>query len=260
MTMTVKALTSENEFSYKKDYLNVCGNFKVIESLIEYGDSDPRGVCLSDDIYIFNSKMKRKRRRLVVTEKSLFLFSKENMKNGSWKMLRKYPLRDLRQVVISSQNYTLAAFVFIKGPDFMIDSCRRIDIVIYIAQMMRRAQLNLFRILFLKTFNMKANMNNDIMGKQLTSSFHESQTRKSKGNKTRSTTDFSAIGDEERDKQLPILQETFRNAKMSGFLKLRKVTKKWFSVKKTFKEYFFILTNVGLVYFKNYGVSKNELN
>lgn len=40
--MTVKALTNENDFSYKKDYLNVCGNFKVIESLIEYGDSDPR--------------------------------------------------------------------------------------------------------------------------------------------------------------------------------------------------------------------------
>lgn len=202
--------------------------------------------------------MKRKRRRLVVTEKSLFLYSTVNRTNGSWKTLRRYPLKDLRQVVISSKNYTLAAFVFIKGPDFMIDSCRRIDIVIYIAQMMKRAKLKLFRILYMKSFNMQTNFNEDILGKKLTSSFHESQTRKSKGKKRSNSSleeaDITQIGDEDCDRKLPILQETFRNAKISGFLKLRKVTKKWFSVKKTFREYFFILTNIGLVYFKKYGV------
>lgn len=205
--------------------------------------------------------MKRKRRRLVVTEKSLFMFSMTNKSDGSWKMLRRYPLRDLRQVVISSKNYTLAAFVFIKGPDFLIDSCRRIDIVIYIAQMMKRANLKLFRILYLKSFNMQSNFNDDILGKQLSSSFHESQSRKSNGSRDdkRNTgihSDLATIGDDDCDRKLPILQETFRNAKMSGFLKLRKVTKRWFSVKKTFKEFFFILTNVGLVYFKKYGVRK----
>ena len=45
---------------------------------------------------------------------------------------------------------------------------------------------------------------------------------------------------------LPHLQDTYRNAFRSGFLK--KLNKSWFV--NEFKEYFFILTNVGIIYFR----------
>lgn len=261
MTLTAKALADNYDFSSNKDYLNICGNFKVIESLIEYGDEDPTGECLSDDIYVFSSSLKRKRRRLVITKKSLFMFSSFNNKDGTWKLLRRYPLKHLRQVVISSKNFTMAAFIFIKGPDFMIDSLRRIDIVIYLSQMIKKSEMDMFRILYLKSFDLKSGLNNEIMGNKLSSNLESKHSKsKAKGKMTPSDADadITIVGDQGADKKIPILQETFRNVKISGFLKLRKIRKGWFSTKKVFKEYFFILTNVGIVYFKHYGVSLIE--
>lgn len=257
MSLTAKALAGNYDLDSNKDYLNISENFKVIETLIEYGDEDPRGVCLSDDIYVFNSSLKRKRRRIIITQKSLFMFSCITNKDGTWKLLRRYPLKHLRQVVISSKNFTMAAFIFIKGPDFMIDSVRRIDIVIYLSQMIKRANMPMFRILYLKSFDLKSGFDNEIMGDKLSSNL-ETKHSKKKGKMTASDSeaDITVIGDQGSDKKIPILQETFRNVKISGFLKLRKVSKGWFSTKSVFKEYFFILTNVGVVYFKHYGVSQ----
>lgn len=51
--------------------------------------------------------------------------------------------------------------------------------------------------------------------------------------------------------ELKILQETFRNSKRSGYLHLRK---KGTFFGYTWSSYFFMASNIGLVYFKTFGV------
>ena len=270
MTMTVQALANTNDFSYKKDYLNVSTNYEVIETLIQQGETDPHGLCLSDDVYIFDSKMRRKRRKIIVTRCAIYIFSSPKRQ-----IRRKCSLKDLIQVVVSSENFTLAAFIFNKGQDFLMDSCRRVDIVLYIAQMMKEEEIKLFKIKYLKNFDFDSKLNSKKGKKGLSESLMKN-VKNSKGINSitkmgdsiiideedmkeatkRSVTSLSLMVGEDRTSKLPILQETFRNAKISGHLKLRKVTKRFFGGhKKIFKEFFFILTNVGLLYFKKFGVS-----
>jgi hypothetical protein len=161
MTTTLQALHQSNanfdpnmlqNFTFKKDYLNICSDLSLIELLIDYGDTDPMGACLSDDIYIFDKNMRRKRVQIIVTKIGLYLFTKmskseiEKLKRKhkkknkiftEWKLFRKYRISDLKQVVISSKNFTLAAFVFEKGFDFLMDSCRRTEIIAYISQVLK---------------------------------------------------------------------------------------------------------------------------
>jgi hypothetical protein len=68
MSTTLKALHLSNQnidasflenFSLKKDYLNISNDLSIIELLIDQGDTDPHGTCLSDDISIFDTKMDR---------------------------------------------------------------------------------------------------------------------------------------------------------------------------------------------------------
>lgn len=151
MSTTLKALYQSNHnfdlrsfenFSFKKDYLNICSDLSLVELLIDFGDTDPLGECLSDVIYIFDKKMKRKRVQIIVTKIGIYLFTKmsksktEKKKKTvftNWKILRKYKLSDLKQVMISSKNYTFAAFVFEKEFDFLMESCRRTEIIAYVS-------------------------------------------------------------------------------------------------------------------------------
>ena len=57
--------------------------------------------------------------------------------------------------------------------------------------------------------------------------------------------------------ELKILQETFRNSKRSGYLRLRK-KRALFGY--YWSSYFFLASNIGLVYFKTFGVSYFVLN
>lgn len=268
MSTTLKALYQSNHnfdlrsfenFSFKKDYLNICSDLSLVELLIDFGDTDPLGECLSDVIYIFDKKMKRKRVQIIVTKIGIYLFTKmsksktEKKKKTvftNWKILRKYKLSDLKQVMISSKNYTFAAFVFEKEFDFLMESCRRTEIIAYVSQRMKSDPTlkSMFRILYLNSFDALQSTKGKV-----------TNTSKKKNNKSNSYTkksktqgiDFSG----EKNSKLRILQETFRNAKLTGYLNLQRTVKKVFGKKKNFKEYFFILTNLGLLYFKKCGVS-----
>jgi hypothetical protein len=244
-----------DNYDMKKDYLNICNDLSVVEMLIEKGDTDPLGACLSDDVYVFSSLMKRKRVQIVVTKSAFYLFSNKKIKSNSgksnksswttkWKLIKYYKLKDLKQVVISSKNYTLAAFIFDKDHDFLMDSCRRTEIISYICRRMKEASLNMFKILYLKSFDFIDSSKKLPENKSKIESL-ENSLLGSTGQKIPS----SRLIDSE------VLQDTFKNAKISGYLKLMKVEKSIFSTKKIFKEYFFILSNLGLIYFKKFGVS-----
>jgi hypothetical protein len=121
----------------------------------------------------------------------------------------------------------------------------------------------MFRILYLNSFNIPKN-SKDIVSKDLLDKADRRNSQmqkisKSSGKKSRKKELSQSIGldyvGETKDSKLRILQDTFRNAKITGYLKLRRVVKRVFTRKKYFKEFFFILTNLGLLYFKKFGVS-----
>lgn len=196
-------------------------NVSLEETLARFGDKNIGGKCLSDHIYVFDSKMKRKRMKLLVTANGIYLYT--GKRNNKLKLERRYPLKNLSQVTITSKNFTLTLFSFTSGYDLLIDSYRRLDIILYIAQVVKISGNELFTLTYLKSFNLKR-----------------------KDNKPEVKIDYK----KNFKSQLPILQETFRNTERSGYLKIRK--RRLFG--HHFPEYFFMLSNIGIIYFKTYGV------
>ena len=227
----------EKVFSFKKDYLNACNNLKVIKMIREFGDSDPEGFCMTDHIFLLNNKMKRKRMRLMITNRSIFIFRA----NKSWGIVRRYSLQDLMQIVVSAKNFTLTAFKFHQGFDMLMDSYRRIDIVLYLAQRMKKAGIPIFKIVYLRNFYLKREKKADKQDLAL----KEKQLQ-------RLNTALAETGKE----QMAILQETFRNALHSGYLRIKE--KKTFLFGSNNTEYFMILTNLGILYFKSFGKIKPQ--
>ena len=89
--------------------------------------------------------------KIMITNRSLFLFKGVR----SWKIMRRYSLDDLKQVIVSAKNFTQTAFKFEHGYDLLMDSYRRIDIVLYLAQRMKKANIPLFKIVYLRSFKLK---------------------------------------------------------------------------------------------------------
>lgn len=216
----MKNLNSMSELSLFKDYLNLSNNILLDETLTRFGDKNIGGKCLSDHIYVFGSKMKRKRMSILVTENGIYLFT--GKRNKKLKLERRYPLKNLTQVTITAKNYTLTLFSFTSGYDLLIDSYRRLDIILYIAQVVKKSGNELFKLTYLQSFKLKKRDREEV--------------------KIDYKKNFKS--------QLPILQETFRNTYRCGYLKIRK--RRLFGYH--FPEYFFMLSNIGIVYFKSYGV------
>ena len=220
--MALKAIKPQNDFSFCKDYLNACNNYRIINILEECGDPDPQGYCYTDHIYCFSNKMKRKRMKVMITSDSIYIFKGKK----KWVLLRKYELRSLKKVVVSSKDFTLAALIFGKGYDLLIDSYRRVDIILYVAERMKQMGCQLFKIIYLRRFKMRKRKKDD--PNDLSIPFHE-----------------------KNQKKMPIMQEVFRNSRRSGYLKLK--VRRLFG--QNYLEFFFVLSNLGLIYFKSYGVS-----
>lgn len=218
-----------DKLSIYKDYLNLSSNQNFEEILQKFGDQDSDGYCFTDHIYLLNKKMKRLRIKIAITENYFYLLKG----NKNLKLKKKFELRDLEKVSISAKNHTLALFNFRNsGNNLLIDSYRRVDIILYILVRMKKAKYQkFFKIIFLKNFKFSSSANN--------------------------------VKDVKLDQKLDLkknkllyLQETFKNSKKSGYLKIRK--RKFLKMK--FVEFFFMISNIGLIYFKTFGVIFLKIN
>jgi len=54
---------------------------------------DPEGFCMTDHVFVFNNKMERKRMKIMISNRSIFLFKG---KPKEWKITRRYSLDDLK--------------------------------------------------------------------------------------------------------------------------------------------------------------------
>jgi hypothetical protein len=213
-----------DDFSLHKDYLNLTSDPEVKRMMRKFGDGDADGCCFSDHIWVFDNKMIRKKKKILVTGQFIYVLSQDKAN----KLNRNYPLGNLIQVALSAKNYTLLLLSFTENFDMLIDSYRRLDIILYIVQRMRVTRETErhpdFKLIYLKNF---------ILRKRNREEIQINYKENMKG-------------------ELKILQETFRNSKRSGYLNLRKKGR-FFGY--SWSNYFFMASNIGLVYFKTFGVS-----
>lgn len=219
-----------NKLTTYKDYLNLASNITFENILKKSQDDDYDGYCFTDHIYILSESMKRSRFKIAITEKFIFLLKGKKKLT----LTKKFRLDSLKQVSVSSKNHTLALLTFKNEENILIDSYRRVDIILYILLRMKKAKFpNFFKIVFLRNFKFSSSNSPEQI----------KMDKKLKSNQSK----------------LLLLQETFKFAKKSGYLKMRKRKLSNF-LKKDFCEYFFLLSNIGLIYFKSFGVSQNLKN
>ena len=133
MSVAMKVLIEE-KFTFMKDYLNVSSSPSVLATLGRYGEKEPNGVCMSDYIVLYDNKMRSKRMRILICDKTLLIFSG----SGKWVVKRRYTLESLKEVIISASDFTWMVLKFNKGFDLLIETYRRLDIILYIAEAMKK--------------------------------------------------------------------------------------------------------------------------
>jgi hypothetical protein len=156
LDVAINALADQaDDFSLYKDYLNIGGDLAMDQTLSKFGDRDVDGCCFSDYIWVFDNKMRRKRKRILITGQFIYIFSSGKKP----KLLRNYPLASLTQVAISAKNYTLMLLSFKQNYDMLIDSYRRLDIILYMVQRMRYTREGEkhpdFKLIYLKNFRLR---------------------------------------------------------------------------------------------------------
>ena len=227
-----------SQFSKKKDFLNCHSRKLVVDELRNLGESAFNGDCMSDFIFLYDKKLKKKRVVILITSKNVICLDLT-----SWKPIFMSELSNLSNVSISSKNCTLVSFSFVNG-DLLMESYRRIDLIVYCARYMKEASLKMFKLKIRKNF--------------------KSSNKPGKGGPGEGShpEDDAPLKDiplkdlEKAKKQIEtgFLQETIRNSKKSGYLRVFK--KGLFS--SAFSENFFILSDLGLVCFKKYGDKKAQ--
>ena len=143
------------------------------------------------------------------------------------KLMKLYLLKSLKGVTISADNFTLSVFQFEKQADILLESYRRLELISYINQMFHSNKLQKFSLVVRKRFIIKNDEKQKIPEKL-------------------------EVSDPSISINLPFLQEAIRNSKKSGYLWREK--KNWFGGHSV-TEYFCLLSNIGIIYFKKYGVS-----
>lgn len=145
-------------------------------------------------------------------------------------------LNNLTAMSIATKNCTLLSLHFATGADIVIENYRRIEIIIYCAQMMKEAGIELFKLMIRKNF------------------WKSSSPKKGNQGKIEDDAPLKDVPLKDLEKakkhlEVGFLQETIRNSKKTGFMRMYK--RGFFS--SSFNEFYFILSDIGLIYFKKYG-------
>ena len=121
-----------------------------------FGDSDPKGDCLSDFVFVYDKKLKKKRLAVVITNKYVLLYDYRQ-----WKLVYTNELANLNAVSIASKNCTLLSLHFVSGGDLLVESYRRIDLILYCARNLKEQNLQLFKLKIRKNFKSVSNKADD---------------------------------------------------------------------------------------------------
>jgi len=200
----------------KLDYLTYLNKPPVIKLLQSNNEDVKEGIIYTDNIYIVTEKETRDHVVLLITGKNLYCLTP----NKSYKIIRKVPLEQIYRISISQTSAGLCAFHIYKDYDLLIDTYKRLKLVLFLKDVFKTKELKNFALHYEKTFLVKTPGITSSMTVNAYSKF--------------------IINNE--------LQSTYKYTHKSGELYL----KDW-GIFNPWIKYFFVLTDVGLVYFKEAG-------
>lgn len=209
------------ELDLKQDYLNMLSSNTVVTQLRDLGDDVDDGKCYSDHVFLFDKSFKKNRFIIVITQYSISFFNCKKTR-----LLKLYLLKSLKGVTISHSNFTLCVLSFANQADVLMESYRRLAIICYLNQIVKLAELPKLAIFIRKRFIIKTDVKQQIPDK-------------------------IEVSDPNNKISMPYLQDTIRNSVKSGYL--TKHSKQWYGAT-ALKNYFCLLTTIGFIYFKKYGV------
>lgn len=266
------AHTLTGNFNRRKDYLNFAGKKKIQKDMIIYNEKPITPECFSDSVFVQDPKGRRRRCALVITFEKVFVFEIKN-----WNLGFKINIESLSKISIPSDCCNFLCLHFGKKT-LVIESFRRIEVVAYLSQLFVERRLPLFKANVCKDIEIAGDVERK-KKEEAAKALHESQIKavedavasaptsepyfkegKEKGQKeAKDSKESSKKTKEPKDdgkkaKEIPFLQEAIRNARKSGFMK--KLKKGLFN-KTNFDEYFFLLTELGMVYFRKYEDEKS---
>jgi hypothetical protein len=207
--------------------LNCQNRSYVLADLEKNGEILKDAECFSDFIFVYDKKLKKKRHGLLITGRSVYVYDLKQ-----WKVVFTNELANLKNVSIASKNCTLLSLHFPTGSsDLLIESYRRIDIILYCARGLKEGGLPIFKLKIRKNF--KSTKPDDKDDDAPLKDIPTKDLEKAK-----------------KDIDTNYLQETIRNSRKAGYMRL---LKKGFFGRHHFSEYFFVLSDLGLIYFKKFG-------
>lgn len=226
MLMAIGGYGTSSEFDLKQDFMNMSMNPIVVNQLFNLGDEIEPQNCYSDTIFLFDKNFKKSKFLVFISNYAISFFNTKKTK-----LLKLYLLKSIKGVTISATNFTLSVLSFSNQADLLIESYRRLELICYLNHMVKLAELPKFTLAVRKRFIIKSDNKQTVPDK-------------------------IEVTDPNLKMNLSFLQDTFRNSKKSGFLK--KHSKQWYGGV-AIKTYFCLLCNIGLIYFKNYGVDAFNL-
>lgn len=208
-------------FDSCRDYMSLYSSPKISTELMRLGVKIEQQSCYSDTIFLFNKSFRKTRVIVLVAETTLSFFNLRKTK-----LLKLYQLKSLKGITISSSNYTLSVFHFQTQADLLVESYRRLELISYINHMFKNADLPRFELTVRKRFIVKT------------------ETSKQPPERIEVTDPNLKIN-------VSFLQEAIRGSK-SGYL--NRLSKNWFGGSSS-TDCFCLLSNIGIVCFKKYGVN-----
>ncbi|KAL4512495.1 hypothetical protein ABPG72_020332 [Tetrahymena utriculariae] len=214
----------ENEL-YARDFLGLRDNKKIQQILDKYSDVDnPNEMkCFSDSIYRINNSNERERRILFATPYNIFILHTRN-----FKVIRRIQIDRITKITFLNKSAYLCVISIKQEYDYLIETYRRADFNMFLMLTIKERQLVPYKIQFADEINIQF----------------------------RGIKDKINIGQIDEKTLLNRFQASFKSAQMVGFLEICKHNwiKDFFS--EPWKEYFFVLSNIGLVSFAKPGDSK----
>jgi len=201
-----------------QDYLGLRQTWAIKKILEKNKERDDK-ICFSDYMYRINSKEKRERRVLFITSEALYSLRPRK----GYSVIRRIPLEKIYRITVSKSSAGLCAIHVHKDYDYLIDTYKRLNLLLFLQNVFRFKSMKQFSIAYEHSFMVK----------------------------NRKATALKQIDQYSKAVANPELQSTYKNAQKFGELFV-----KTGSLFQTWTTHFFILTEVGFVCFSKAGNSK----
>ncbi|CAD8103952.1 unnamed protein product [Paramecium sonneborni] len=213
----------DEKILFQKDFLGIRNDQKVKE-LLRIENNVHKSIiqkCFSDSVYRIDSKGKRARRIIFITEHTFYAFQGET-KPG--KLSRNFSIKDIKALIFSESSPVVCCIKVAGSDDYLIETFKRTELNIYLTEIFNSQRMMLYNLEFSKEFKIKF--------KGLSDPINMSQVSKKQGYLDQGKT------------------SAFKVSTKQGWLWLMKSN---FLIQDNWKEIFVILTNVGLILFKKPG-------